>query len=141
MTTSSGSADPRCVCGALRRATRAVTRHYDDHLAPSGLTIGRYSLLTTLERLGTPTLAAYARDLAMDRTTLLRNLRPLVDDKLIEVAPARGGRSNVAKITARGSAALRRAKPFWRDAQFALAKKIDREDVERVLAVAAALSA
>ena len=140
MTTSSAP-DPRCVCGALRRATRAITRHYDDHLAASGLTIARYSLLTTLERLGTPTLAAYAHDLAMDRTTLLRNLRSLVDEKLVDVAPARGGRANVARLPARGSASLRRAKPYWREAQLALAKKVGREDVERVLAVAAALSA
>jgi DNA-binding MarR family transcriptional regulator len=127
------------VCGALRRATRAVTRHYDEHLAPSGLTITRYSLLSTVQRLGTPTLAACARDLAMDRTTLLRNLRPLIDAGLVEVKPARGSRANVARLTARGGAAVRRATPYWREAQQALANKVDRQDVERVLAVAAAL--
>lgn len=132
--------EPRCVCGALRRANRALTRHYDEHLAPAGLTIARYSLLTTLERLGTPTLAAFARDLAMDRTTLLRNLRPLTEEKLIAVEPARGGRANVARLTARGAAALARARPYWRKAQETLAQRVRAEDVERVLALASALS-
>jgi DNA-binding MarR family transcriptional regulator len=137
--TPSALAGGRCLCGALRRATRALTRHYDEHLAPSGLTIARYSLLSTLARLGTPTLAAYARDLAMDRTTLLRNLRPLVDGGLIAVEPSRGGRSKLARLTARGAAAVRRAQPYWQTAQDSVADRVDREDVERVLAVAAAL--
>lgn len=117
-----------------------MTRHFDEHLAPSGLTIARYSLLTTLERLGTPTLPVYARDLAMDRTTLLRNLRPLIEAGLITVGPAPAGRAGVARLTARGSAALRRAKPYWRSAQEALTGKVSGDEVERVLALAAALS-
>lgn len=136
----SSLADARCVAGALRRATRAITRHYDEHLARAGMTIGRYSLLTTLARLGTPTLSSYARDLAMERTTLLRNLRPLVDDGLVAVEPAGGGRANVAHLTARGRAALRKAQPHWRSAQIALDERIGADDVERVLAVAARLA-
>ena len=125
----------------MRRAARAITRHYDEHLAPSGLTISRYSMLSTLERLGSPTLSAYARDLAMDRTTLLRNLQPLTEGGLVSVGPSRAGRSKVARLTARGVAAVRRAKPYWREAQLALQDRIDREDVDRVLAVAAKLNA
>ena len=133
--------DGRCVAGALRRATRAITRHYDEHLAASGLTIARYSLLSTLAALGEPTLGALGRDLAMERTTLLRNLKPLVDDGLVAVAPARAGRANVARLTARGAKALERARPYWRAAQQSLSERVDREGVERVLAVAAALNA
>lgn len=130
----------RCVAGALRRAARAVTRHYDEHLAPSGLTIARFSLLSTLARMGTPTLAAYARDLAMDRTTLLRNLRAVADEGLVAVEPARGGRSKTARLTGRGAAALRRATPYWEAAQRALGERVEREDVERVLSLASKLN-
>ncbi len=132
--------DGRCVAGALRRASRAITRHYDEHLAASGLTIARYSLLSTLAALGEPTLSAFGRDLAMERTTLLRNLKPLVDDGLVAIAPARAGRANVARLTVRGTKALERARPYWRAAQQSLSERVDRADVEHVLAVAAALS-
>jgi DNA-binding MarR family transcriptional regulator len=132
--------DGRCVAGALRRASRAITRHYDEHLAASGLTIARYSLLSTLATLGEPTLSAFGRDLAMERTTLLRNLKPLVDEGLVAIAPARAGRANVARLTARGTKALERARPYWRAAQQSLSERVDRADVEHVLAVAAALS-
>ena len=135
-----GLAGGRCVAGALRRAARAVTRHYDEHLAPSGLTIARFSLLSTLARMGTPTLAAYARDLAMDRTTLLRNLRAVADEGLVAVEPARGGRSKTARLTGRGAAALRRAKPYWHAAQRALGERVEREDIERVLSLAAKIN-
>lgn len=124
----------------MRRATRAITRHYDSYLTPVGMTITRYSLLSTLAHLGTPTLAAYARDLAMDRTTLLRNLTPLAGEGLVTVEKARAGRANIARLTAKGRAALARARPSWREAQRALASRVSAGDVERVLAVAAALA-
>jgi DNA-binding MarR family transcriptional regulator len=129
------------VAGALRRAARAVTRHYDEHLAPSGLTIARFSLLSTLDRMWTPTLTAYARDLAMDRTTLLRNLRAIADEGFVAVEQARGGRSKTARLTGRGAAALRRAKPYWLAAQSSLDQRVEREDVERILSVATKLNA
>jgi DNA-binding MarR family transcriptional regulator len=128
------------VAGALRRAGRAITRHYDEHLAASGLTIARYSLLSTLAMLGEPPLSGLGRELAMERSTLLRNLKPLVDEGLVAVAPARAGRANVARLTARGAKALEKARPYWRAAPRALGERVAREDVERVLAVAAALS-
>lgn len=129
------------MAGALRRAARAITRHYDEHLAASGLTIARYSLLSTVAMLGEPPLSRLGRDLAMERTTLLRNLKPLVDEGLVAVGPARAGRAKVARLTARGDKALERARPYWRAAQRALSERVGGEDVERVLAVAAALSA
>ncbi len=77
----------------------------------------------------------------MERTTLLRNLKPLVDEGLVAIGPARAGRANVARLTARGTKALERARPYWRSAQNALRQRVGGDDVERVLAVAAALAA
>jgi len=59
----------------------------------------------------------------MDRTTLSRNLQPLVYEKLVLLVEDGGGRSKTAKITKNGEARLQMAIPLWRKAQQALAKQ------------------
>jgi DNA-binding MarR family transcriptional regulator len=55
--------------------------------------------------------------LGMERTTLVRNLRPLERDGLVELSgTGRGGRVTLA-ITASGRKALARMMPAWRAAQ------------------------
>ena len=46
--------DPRepCLCGRLRRASRTLTRLYDEALGPVGLTVTQFSILRTLSRAG-----------------------------------------------------------------------------------------
>ena len=53
------NADP-CICGRLRRTARALTRRYDEALAPAGMTVTQFSILRTLSRLEQPTLAELA---------------------------------------------------------------------------------
>ena len=66
-----------CLCLHLQRAARAVARQFDEALRPLGLTNGQFSLLMSLNRPEPPTLGAVAALLAMDRTTLTANLKPL----------------------------------------------------------------
>ena len=68
----------RCLCLHLQRAARAVARRFDVALRPVGLTNGQYSLLMSLNRPQPPRIGDVARLLAMDRTTLTANLKPLV---------------------------------------------------------------
>jgi hypothetical protein len=39
----------QCACFDLRKATRAVSRLYDDHLRACGLNITQYSMLRMIE--------------------------------------------------------------------------------------------
>lgn len=110
-----------CTCARLRRLTRRMTALYDRELAPSGLRLTQYSLLATLRRVaqdGGVTVSDLAAALDMDRTTLTRNLRPLLDQGLVELAadPA-DARVRRALITAQGHAAFANAMPYWRVAQ------------------------
>jgi len=41
-----------CLCGALRQASRAVSRLYDEELRSIGLRTTQYSLLRDLSRVG-----------------------------------------------------------------------------------------
>jgi DNA-binding MarR family transcriptional regulator len=110
-----------CTCARLRRLTRRMTALYDRELAPTGLRLTQYSLLATLRREardgGVP-VSDLASAMDMDRTTLTRNLRPLLDQGLVELgADPADARVRRALITEKGNAAFLDAMPYWRIAQ------------------------
>lgn len=105
-----------CTCAALRRLSRLVSAIYDRHLEPAGLTTNQYSLLMTLS-LGAVPLGRLARRAATDRTTLTRNLKPLIKAGWVEMIPGPDARQRVAALTAAGTETLRRAQPAWAKAQ------------------------
>jgi DNA-binding MarR family transcriptional regulator len=107
---------PPCACSALRKATRAVSRFYDEALAPAGLTITQFSVLRTVARLGDPPLSRLAEALVMDRTSLYRTLQPMIRDEWIAVEAGKG-RSKVAGLKPAGRARLADAAPYWEAAQ------------------------
>ena len=67
----------RCLCLHLQRAARAIGRRFDEALRPVGLSNQQYSLLVSLNRPQPPKMGDVAELLAMDRTTLTANLKPL----------------------------------------------------------------
>src|SRR5215813_3645348 len=74
-----------CLCLHVQRAARALARRFDDALRPVGVTQGQFSLLTALNRAEPPTIGAVANLLALDRTTLTANLKPLERRGLVKV--------------------------------------------------------
>ena len=106
-----------CTCNRLRKLTRRITQHYDAHLAPAGLRVTQYSLLAQLSSAGPATMSALAELLDMDRTTLTRNLKPLVDGGLVEVDTGADARERLVGITDAGREARRAAHEHWRRAQ------------------------
>lgn len=106
-----------CYCLAARRSARALTRLYDGHLAPCGLSISQFSLLAMLERHPGITVAHLADLMVMERTTLVRALKPLQTQGLIQSA-ASGARSSLElSLSTSGIAKLREAEPVWQAAQ------------------------
>src|SRR5438874_9579201 len=75
-----------CLCLYVQRAARALARRFDEALRPLGLSNGQFSLLMALNRPQPPTIAGVAALLAMDRTTLTANLKPLQRRGLIRVS-------------------------------------------------------
>lgn len=106
-----------CAGYNLRRASRAVTQHFDHALAPVGLRTTQFTLLGALAIAGPVTTNALAVGLVMDRTTLTRNLRLLRDAGLVEAHPGRSGREVRFTLSDEGRDALARAIPIWREAQ------------------------
>ncbi len=106
-----------CTCFNLRKAARAVTQMYDQALKPTGLRATQLSLLFSVERTGPRGMAELAEQLVMDRTTLTRNLKPLLDRGLLKSVEGSDRRRRPIAITAKGRAALAQALPYWREAQ------------------------
>ncbi len=106
-----------CACMNLRRASRAVTQFYDDILQPSGITVAQLSLLKQVKLSETPTISELAKQNRIDRTTLNRNLKPLVDAGLITVNPGKDPRTKLVRLTEPGDAALTQGWSLWGEAQ------------------------
>jgi DNA-binding MarR family transcriptional regulator len=106
-----------CVGFNTRRATRLITQYYDKALAPSGLRSTQYSLLSSLSMMDEASMQELAFVLAMDRTTLTRNLNPLLKKGLIKVSVGSDRRARPLKITLKGKSALEKALPYWQKAQ------------------------
>lgn len=104
-----------CLCLHAQRAARALARRFDVALRPVGITSGQFSLLMSLNRPDPPTLGSVAVLLAMDRTTLTANLKPLERRGLVtsETDP-QDRRARRLRLTLAGRSALAGAVPVWR---------------------------
>jgi DNA-binding MarR family transcriptional regulator len=106
-----------CLCLNVQRAARALGRRFDDALRPVGLTQGQFSLLTSLNRAEPPTIGDVAALLALDRTTLTANLKPLERRGLVKVkVDSEDKRSRRLILTPTGRAVLAAAAPIWKRA-------------------------
>lgn len=105
----------RCLCLSVHRAARTLARRFDAALAPFGISHGQYSLLMSLNRPDAPRLGEAAAFLAMDRTTLTANLKPLERRGLVDIRPdPEDRRSRRLFLTDAGRALLKKAVPVWR---------------------------
>ncbi len=107
--------DEPCVCGCLRRTSRALTRRYDEALAPVGLTVTQFSILRTLARLDSPSLAELAETTAHEKSALWRIVQPLIRAGWIAADTER--RAQRLSVTPAGAETLSDAMPLWRSAQ------------------------
>jgi DNA-binding MarR family transcriptional regulator len=116
-----------CLCNALRQATRAVSRLYDDELRGVGLRTTQYSLLRRLGAAG----EVRQRDLggltSLDETTLTRNLRPLINAGWVAIRVGEDRREKLVRLTDAGAAKLREALPRWERAQQRLRSRLPKE--------------
>lgn len=112
-------AEVRENCAALRArmAARKLTRHYDRALRPAGLKITQFTLLISVAEGKVKSLTALADLLALERSSLVRNVKLLEDEGLIESAPSGDGRALGLRLTKAGRKKLTQALPLWREAQ------------------------
>jgi DNA-binding MarR family transcriptional regulator len=118
VTSELAAAHAACAAGTLRRASRSLTRLYDAHLARVGLTTMQFSILRMVQRrAGRIALADLADDLAFERTSLYRALRPLQRAGLVSIRPCADRRAREAVLTSRATRRIAAAMPHWAAAQ------------------------
>jgi DNA-binding MarR family transcriptional regulator len=107
----------QCVCTAARRRSRELTRAFEKAMRGSGMRGTQFNLLATLVQTGPLPTTRLADFLGLERTTLTRNLGPLVRDGFVRIDEGEDRRVRKAAITRAGEEAARRAFPFWKKAQ------------------------
>ncbi|SFJ71505.1 transcriptional regulator, MarR family [Bosea sp. OK403] len=113
-TTSIGPEWNSGVLVQAQRAARVLTRRFDSALQPVGISSGQVSLLMSIDQAKSPSLGAIAALLAMDRTTLTANIKPLERRKLVKTSiDERDGRVRILALTPEGRTVLAEALPIW----------------------------
>ena len=130
-----------CLCLHLQRAARAVARRFDQAFRPLDLTSGQFSLMMSLNALDAPSMGYVSGLLAMDRTTLTANLKPLERRGLVTVSvDAADKRARCLTLTPAGRTLLAAAVPIWRRTHAAVESLIGMSDPNRLRADLRALS-
>jgi DNA-binding MarR family transcriptional regulator len=128
------SAGENCVCFNLRWVTRAVTQFFDAEMRRHGIRPTQCPILSSLQAKDSWSMAELSDWLGMERTTLVRNLRPLQRDGLVQIRG--GGRGNLVElaITAKGRKQVEKLMPAWRAAQSAVVKTLGEKRWSEILA-------
>jgi DNA-binding MarR family transcriptional regulator len=126
-----------CSCSAVRQASRHLSRIYDEALAPAGLGINQYSILSRLERFGPLSQVELAARLVMDRSTLGHLLGPLRDRALVDVDADPGDRRRkLLSLSDDGRRLLARAQPLWAEAQRSFERSFGRAESDTLRRIA-----
>jgi DNA-binding MarR family transcriptional regulator len=121
-----------CSNAKLRQLTRRVSQHYDREMAKIGLKATQYSLLTQVLQRGPIRPGDLAQAMALEASTLTRNLKPLVAAGWLCVGEGTDARSHLVTITATGREKRAEAQRRWKTAQQSLN---DLLGIERVVAL------
>jgi DNA-binding MarR family transcriptional regulator len=122
-----------CLCNALRQATRAVTRLYDEELRDVGLRTTQYSLLRYLKHFGQVRQRDLGAATSLDETTLSRNLRPLIDAGWVAIDSGEDRREKLVSVTEAGRAKLKEARPAWERAQARMSSRVPKAEWAKLL--------
>ena len=122
-----------CVCATARMAARSLTRIYDRALEPAGIRTTQFSVLARLLEEGPLPLTRLARRLAMDRTTLARDLRPLERRGLVAISVGTDRRVRMAELTAAGNRLVDEVRPLWKDVQRDVRAQLGPDRVARLM--------
>ena len=106
-----------CTALNLRKASRIITKLFDDSLRPIGIRSTQLPILVTLRLLGPTNMRQLSDELVMSPTTLTRNIRPMVKRGFVQVLPGEDRRTREISLTEQGRGVLEEAVPLWEKAQ------------------------
>ena len=119
-----------CACLGLKKTGRILTQFYDRALRPAGIRSTQLPILVMLAVDESLSMGGLAERLAVDQTTLTRNLKPLEVRKLVRIDQGSDRRTKVAKLTIGGEEKIAEAMPLWGNAQAAVARSLGTQLVD-----------
>ena len=130
-----------CNCMNIRRASRAVSQFYDSVLEPGGITLNQFGMLNVINTMQAPGISELAGEFRVDRTTMNRNLKPLLEKELICQRQGSDARRKEIVLTESGHAALQRGMELWEAAQDALEEYLGTSELKQLKSTLAKLEA
>ena len=130
-----------CNCINLRRASSSITQIYDEFLAPSKLKISQYLLLKHVKYLSPVSVSSLALEIRLDRTTIVRNLKPLEKEGFIKDDAPKGTRNRQLSLTDNGAIILQVAEPLWLEAQSFIQQYLGKNDMDILTALLSKIEA
>jgi DNA-binding MarR family transcriptional regulator len=123
----------QCMVSNSRMAARALTRRYDAHVRPFGITSTQFSLLGLIIAAGDRTVSGLAEARGFERTTLTRNLDRLEKLGLISSRAAEHGNGRICGLTDKGQALVKELLPLWRKAQAEIREDLGADGFDNTL--------
>ena len=102
----SRSSSDGCHFWVVLHLMRRMRPHYDRALAHVALGAKQYNMLSQIEQLGPVAHRVLAASMALDPSTLGRNLRSLLAQQWVEVRPGADARTKLVSLTMAGQAKL-----------------------------------
>lgn len=121
-----------CYCTNMRRSNNMISSFYDSALKETGLTVAQYYLLVNLSRLESANITHWAKRVDLDRSTMVRNIKPLQDRGLIQSIEGHG---KTFALSEKGQEILNQAIPKWQEAQSKIEEILGKEDAEAVFRI------
>lgn len=128
-----------CHCVNLRRAANTISKIYDAKLHTIGLSVNQFYLLVSLNELGTASVSDLANYVGLDRSTLVRTLKPLLNSGLIVDRSMQSQRNRSLQLTESGVQKLEEGTPVWNEAQKLVEDKVGAENIRTVELIVAGL--
>ena len=116
-----------CLSASFRRASRALSQHYDEAIRPLGLTPTQFTILQALSIAGTIHQGKLGEILAMDTTTLTRTLNIMARHGWVEKLQGSDRRERRLRLTPPGIDQFNGALPVWQKVQARLRRKLGGE--------------
>ena len=121
-----------CYCATIKRAEQKITALYNRYLERAGITRGQYALLVNIQNHPGISVSRLAEQMNLERTTLVRNLKPLENRRLIRDT-AQSGRSRSLELTEEGKQIWTTASSFWQQAQQEFERQMGTEHSQLLL--------
>jgi len=119
-----------CHCINMRRSSRKITAIYDEFLKPCKINITQYSFLANLKKVQPIKMNDFAQIVNLERTTLVRNIKPLINQDLVEFQNIEKSKAQLLALTQKGLGLQIKAQNYWQKAQNYVEQTIQNHNLE-----------